>query len=247
MSIENAIKDVITESLEKGIIERLVAENLEKGINKSLENLLGSYGDITKVIEEKIKSVMISQLSSYDYSKYIVKLDCVLTEILKRTSLDNKNILTNFKELMVNHEFPKVVKLSDIFEKFKKHVAENVETTGLEVEYDDGPSFECVSVTMEVEHEDKRSWSSSSFEYAKVIFECEHDEDLNLEIRLSKFMDYGWELSTEFDTSIKSLRYLDDLKIYFLKLNQNGTKIEIDEDDLSDEVRPEKEPEVSFS
>ncbi|WP_169727716.1 hypothetical protein [Acetobacterium malicum] len=39
MSIENAIKDVISESLESGMIERLVAENLEKGINKSLENL----------------------------------------------------------------------------------------------------------------------------------------------------------------------------------------------------------------
>jgi len=30
MSIENAIKDVITQKLEEGIIERLVAENLEK-------------------------------------------------------------------------------------------------------------------------------------------------------------------------------------------------------------------------
>jgi len=246
MDIENAIKDVITAKLADGIIERLVAENLEKGINKSLENLLGSYGDVTKVIEEKIKGVMIGQLSSYDYSKYIVKLDCVLTEILKRTSLDNKNILTNFKELMVDSEFPKVVKLSDIFEEFKKFVAKNVDTSKLEVEYDDGPSYEYVSITMEVEREEKRQWSTSSFEYAKVIFECEKDEDLNFEIRLSKFMDYGWELSTEIDTSIKSLRYLDDMKIYLIKLNQSRAKIEIDEEDMSDEVRPEKEPEASF-
>ena len=99
---------------------------------------------------------------------------------------------------------------------------------------------------MEFEKEEKRSWSTSSFEYAKVIFECEKDEDLNFEIRLSKFMNYGWELSTEIDTSIKSLRYLDDMKIYLLKLNQSSAKIEIDEEDLSDEVRPEKEPEASF-
>ena len=247
MSIENAVKDVIAESLEKGMVERLVAENLEKCINKSLENLMGSYGDVTKVIEEKIKSVMINQLSSYDYSKYIVRLDAVLTEILKRTSLDNKKILENFKELMVDCEFPKVVKVSDIFEEFKKFVAEKVDTKDLEVEYDDGPAYEYVSVTMEVEYEEKRSWSSSSFEYAKVVFECEQDEDLNFEIRLSKFMNYGWELSTEIDTSIKSLRYLDALKIYLLKLNQSRAKIEIDEDDLSDMVRPNKEPEASFS
>jgi len=246
MSIKNAIKDVITAKLEEGIIEKLVAENLEKGINKSLENLLGSYGDVTKVIEGKIKEVMVNQLSSYDYSKYVVKLDCVLTEILKRTSLDNKNILTNFKELMVDYEFPKVVKLSDIFEKFKRYVAENVDTSELEVNTDDEPTYEDVSVTMEVEYEDKPSWSSSSFEYAKVIFECKNDENLNFEIRLSKFMDYGWELSTEIDTSIKSLRYLDDLKIYFLKLNQSSAKIDIDEDGLHDDVEVEAKPEASF-
>lgn len=246
MSIENAIKDVITTKLEEGIIERLVAENLEKGINKSLESLLGSYGDVTKVIEAKIKDVMVAQLSSYDYSKYIVKLDCVLTEILKKTSLDNKKMLENFKELMVDYEFPKVVKVSDIFKEFKKHVAKNVETKDLEISYDDGPTYEDVSVSMAVEYEDKPSWSSSSFEYAKVIFECEKDEDLNCEIRLSKFMDYGWELSTEIDTSIKSLRYLDELKIYLLKLNQSSAKIEIDEDDLGDDVEVEAKPEASF-
>jgi transcriptional regulator of heat shock response len=246
MSIENAIKDVITESLEKGMIERLVAENLEKGINKSLENLMGSYGDITKVIEKKIKDVMVKQLESFDYSEYVVKLDCVLTEILKKTSLDNKKILENFKELMVDYEFPKVVKVSDIFEEFKKYVSKNVETKGLEIDYDDGPTYEHVSVTMEVEREEKRSWSSSSFEYAKVVFECEKDEDLNFEIRLSKFKDYGWDLETEIDTSVASLRHLDELKIYLLKLKQSSAKIEIDEDDMEDTVEVEKEPEVSF-
>lgn len=247
MSIENAIKDVITESLEKGLIERLVAENLEKGINKSLENLLGNYGDITKVIQEKIKSVMIGQLESYDYSEYIVKLDCVLTEILKKTSLDNKKILENFKELMTDQDFPKVVKLSDIFGEFKKFVAKKVDTDKLEVDYDDGVSYENVNVTMEVEHEEKRSWSSSSFEYAKVIFECEKDENLNFEIRLSKFMKYPWSLSVEIDTSIESLRRLDDLKIYLLKLKQSGANIEIDSDYLEDDdVEVEAKPEASF-
>lgn len=247
MSIEDAIKDVITAKIEEGMIERLVAENLEKGVNESLKKLLGSYGDVTKVIEEKIKDVMVKQLSSYDYSKYIVRLDSVLTEILKRTSLDNKKILENFKDLMVDHDIPKIVKLSDIFEQWKLHVAKNVDTSKLEVNYDDGVSYEMVEVTMEVEHEEKRSWSSSRFEYAKVIFECEKDEDLNFEIRLSKFMKYPWSLSLEIDDSIRSLRYLDDLKIYLLRLKQADARIEIDKEDLSDEVEPEKEPEASFS
>ena len=246
MSIENAVKDVITESLGNGMIERLVTENLEKGINSALGSLLGRRGDITDVIEGKIKEVMVKQLESYDYSKYVVKLDHVLTEILKSTSLDHKNILDNFKELMTDREFPKVVKLSDIFEEWKKSVAKEVDTSNLEIDYDDDVSYEMVEVTMEVEHEEKRSWSSSSFEHAKVIFECEKDESLNCELRISKFMEYGWELSLRENHSIESLRHLDEFKIYLMKLNQSTSKIEIDEDDMNDEVEVEAKPEASF-
>ena len=246
MNIENAIKNVIDDSLESGMIERLVAENLEKGINKSLENLLGSYGDITKVIEKKIKDVMVKQLEGYDFSKYLIKLDCVLTEILKETSFDNKKILGNFKELMTENEIPEVVKLSDIFKEFNKFVAEKVDTSDLEVNYDDVPHYEYVDTTMTVEYDEKPSWSSSSFQYANVVFECKEDEKLNFEFRISKYRVYPWSLSTEIDSSISSLRYLDDLKIYLLKLMQSGARIEIDSEYLEDEVMPEQEPEATY-
>jgi len=220
MSIEKSINDVITAKLAEGIIEKLVAENLEKCINKALENLMGSYGDITKVIEDKIKAVMIKQLEGYDYSEYIVKLDAVLTEILKHTALDHKKMLDNFKKLMTDREFPKVVKLTDVFEEFKKYVAKAINTSNLEVNTDDRPSYEWVSVTMDVEYEDKRSWSD--FQNARVIFECEKDENLNLELRISKFREYPWHAFMDVDTSIKSLRNLDEFKIYLLKLGQEG-------------------------
>lgn len=77
MSLENSIKDVIANKLEDGTVEKLVSEQLEKGVTNALDNLFRSYGDITKVIEEKVKSVMVPYLVSYDYSQYIVKLDSV--------------------------------------------------------------------------------------------------------------------------------------------------------------------------
>jgi len=245
MNIEESIKDVITTKINEGLIEKLVAENLEKGINKSLENLLCSYGDVTNVIESKIKDVMIKQLSSFDYSKYVAKLDHVLIEILEHTSLDNKKILENFKSLMIDVEFPKVVKVSEIFEQYKQYVTENIDTEDLEICYDDEPSYEYVSVSMEIEYEDKRLWSR--FKNAKIIFECEEDEKLNYEVYLSKFQEYPWALSFKTDTSIESLRYLDEFKIYLLKLSHSGSKIEIDENNLEDDVKPEATPEATFN
>ena len=244
MSIENAINGVIAEKMGDGTVERLVAENLEKGINKALESLLGGYGDITKIIEKKIKETMVQQIERFDYSDYVAKLDFVLIEILKNTTLDHKKILSNFKELMTETVFPKVVKVSDIFEQFKKYVAKEVDTSELKVAFDDGAYYETVRVTLEVEREEERSWSSSKM--AKVVFECEKDEDLNASIRLTKFLEYPWRIDVEIDSSLNSLRRLDDFKIYLLKLNQSGAEIEMDLDFDEDDVRPETEPEPSF-
>jgi len=245
MSLENAINEAITSKMGDGTVERLVADNLEKGINKALESLFGGYGDVTKIIEKKIKESMVDQIERFDYSAYVAKLDHVLIEILKNTTLDNKKILSNFQNLMVETNFPKVVKLSDIFEEFKKYVAKAVDTSKLEVVFDDGVSYEHVRITLEVEREEERSWSS--FEKVKVVFECEKDESLNTSFHLSKFREYPWNVELDIETSISSLRRLDDFKIYLLKLKQSVVDIEIDLENDEDDVYPDAKPEASFS
>lgn len=244
VNLENSIKDVISKKIEDGIIEKLISEQLEKGINNALENMFRSYGDVTKLIEEKIKSVMVPYLGSYDYSDYILKLDTILVEILKNTVLDNKQILENFKDLMLPEEI-KEIKVSDIFSKWMEYVAKKVNTSGLEVEFDDGPEYEYVDVTMEVVYDEERSWSN--FKYATIVLECEHDEDLNREIRISQFMSYGWEINAGPIANISSLRRIDEFSILLMRLAQSGTKIIIDEDYAEEGVRPDEEPEASFS
>lgn len=246
MNIENAIKGVIEQKLQEGIIEKLVAENLEKGINKALESLLGHYGDVTKVIEKNIKEVMVEQLSKYDYSKYIVKLDYVLNEILKSTVLDHKKILQNFKAFMTDVDIPGVIKVSEIFNKYCKYVAANVDTSGLEVNTDDTPSYETVEVSFEIQEHEKRYWSSYS--EATMFFECEKDERMNFEVKLRKWKDDSpWRLFLDESCDIAALRHLDEFKIYLMKLAQNSVRIEIDSWCKNEEVQPEQEPEASWS
>lgn len=244
-NVEEAIAGAIDAKLKDGTVERLVSEAMEKCIKKALDDLIGHFGDINKTVKEKLQAVMSPQLEGYDWAEHVVKLDAVLTEILKNTTLDHKKMLENFKELMVNQELPKVIKLSDIFEQFKKKVAKEIDTSNLEVNTDDRPSYEWVSVTMEVEEEEKKSYSS--FQYARALFECEKDENMNFELRLTKFDNYPWHISVDIDTSISSLRRLDGFKIYLLKLQQARTDIEIDTNFMEGEVEPEAEPEVTFS
>lgn len=244
MNLENSIKDVIAQKLEDGTIERLIAEELEKGIRKSLEDLFSWRGDAHKVIEEKIKSVIVPYLKNYDYSKYILKLDSVLVEILKNTTLDNKKMLENFKEL-ASYETVKEIEVSEIFDKWMDYVAKKINTSNLEVVYGDGVSYENPEVTLEVEYSEDRSWSS--FKDAKIIFECEKDEEMNVEIRLKKFREYNWTITSQSIHDISSLRYLDEFQIFLMNLAQSGTKIIIDTEYEDVEVEVETEPEPIFS
>ena len=248
MSLENGIKDIITKKLEDGTVEKLIGEQLERGIQKALDNILGNYGDVTKVIEEKVKSVMIPYLEGYDYSKYIVKLDSVLVDVLKSSALENKKLLTNFKELMVADEKKKSIKSSELFEKWKEYVQKNIKTSDLEVEYDDGPSYEAVEVTLTVDEDNSRSWSS--FEYATLVLECEKDEDMNFAIRLSKYnkgKDAKWDISYDTTHNIRSLRYLNEFEIFLMKLDQNNTTLEMDTTDDCGDITPDAEPEASYN
>lgn len=248
MTIENSIKDVISTKLEDGTIEKLIGEQLEKGVINALDSLFRSYGDVTKVIEEKVKSVMVPYLEQYDYSKYIVKLDSVLVDVLKSASLENKKLLTNFKDLMQVEEKMKSIKLSELYEKWMDYVAKNVKTDDLEVQYDDGVSYESVDVRFEVDYNESRKWGS--FEYAVLTFECEHDEEMNFTISLSKYnkgSDKGWDIRYDQEHNLKSLRHINEFEILLMKLSQNYTTLIIDEDSGSDDVRPEAEPEATFS
>ncbi len=244
MNLESSIKDVINKKLVDGTVEKLVEEHLQKGVTKALESLFSSYGDVTKVIEGQIKSVMVPYLEAYDYSEYLTKLDSVLVDVLKNTALENKKLLTNFKDLMT-HEDRKEIKVTDLFEEWKKYVRKNVDTDGLEVDYDDSPSYEYVEINMNVSYDDERSWSS--FDYATLVFECEHDEDMNFAIRLSKWEKRdSWNMRFDAKHDISSLRHLNEFEILLMKLDQNGVSLILDSDYESDEVEPDKEPEATF-
>lgn len=250
MNLENSIKDVISKKMQDGTVEKIVEKELVNGVTNAVGNLFRSYGDLTKIIEEKVKSVMIPYLETYDYSEYIIKLDSVLVEVLKSSALENKRLLENFKELMTEEEPDKTIKLSDIFESWKKQVAKEIETDDLNIDYDsDEPTYENVEVSFEVIIDESPSWSS--IERATVVFECEHDEKVNTEFRIIRSKDVdgeAWTITYDHPIyNINSLRHLNEFDIFLMKIRQNFTKIILDDKFGEDVVTPEAMPELSYS
>lgn len=153
----------------------------------------------------------------------------------------------NFKEFMTDPaEISKSIKLSEIFQKYCEFVAGNVSTGNLEVNTDDGtPEYEMVTATLEVDESKKEVWSN--YTSCQLYLKCEEDEEMNTEINLMKWREKPYQISLDGKLDISSLRHLDSFFIFIMKLAQNNTSIEIDTYRETEEVRPEAEPEASFS
>jgi len=245
MTLEKAIKDVLAEKMTDGTVENLVGDYVEKGIERALSDLFGSYGDVTKIIEKKLKEVMVPQIENHNFSRYLIKLDAVLTELANVTSLENIKILDNFQTLMEKPS--RQISATEIFEKWMKFASDDIETDGLDIDYDDRPTYESVEVSMSFESLESPSWSS--FENGQLTFECEHDKELNFVIPVQKWKrhDEYWTVTDLQDIDINSLRNLSQFEVFARSLKQNHSQIKIDTDYETDYVEPTAEPEADWS
>lgn len=248
MDIEKEISGAIEKKLNDGTIEQIIAEKFEECISNTAESLFRTYGDIGKLISVKLKEILLPAIERHDFSDYLVKLDSILSEIVNATALqDNKKILENFKELMIEEE-RKYIKISELFELYCKYVAEHVETTGLDVVYEDDVHYESVRVGIVIE---KKEFKSLTSEHATITFACDEDEDLNCSARLYRFpridkKDY-WDIRADGEINIKSLRYMNEFLVFINKISRSGCQIEIDKWEFEEYVQPEKEPELTYN
>ena len=239
---------IASESLSSDEVGEIVKEKFMNALENAIENAF-RWGDAENAIEKKVKEVMVPYIESYDFSEYLPKLDSVLTEIVNSDfCIGNKKVLENFKNLMIEPT-QKEIKLTDLFKAWIKQCEKDIDTDGLCIEYDDAVSYQSVDCEMRFELEDKPSWSS--MQRAVITFENEHDEKLNVEILVSKWIwDNGKEepytLSAYKDLTISSLRYLSEFEVLLLRLSRAGTAIIIDEEYDDGYIQPEKEPEAEF-
>lgn len=244
MSFEENISTIIQEELKGELIERVVQEQLEKCVRNAVDELFGNWGSCKKIIEKKIEEVMIPQLEKYNYGAHILKLDEVLTQVLKQTTLDNNKVLSNFEEF-ITAERIKEVALSDIFNKYCDVVAENVDTTNLKVNFEDGVSYEPVTVNMEVDISEREY---SKYTTCNIYLSCDEDDSLNISFQIMKERTRTcYWISSDMSIDLASLRYVNEFQLYIMNLKQSVANIYLDTRGESETVIPTEEPEPTFN
>lgn len=124
-----------------------------------------------------------------------------------------------------------------------------MDTDGRDVQVDDGVYYDPMEVNFEVIEEEDRSWSCFDSAILELsVDEEEQQEKLNRTIRLDHYKNgkEGWDIISEFNPDITSLRYLDDFDVYLLKLQRANVKLILDKKSDWDSVISENEPEATY-
>lgn len=247
-NFDEDIKRITDEILQDGTVEKIIREKITNGFEAAIESSF-NYGKLRDAIRKKTDEILVPVIESYDMDGYIVKLDTVLSEIVNSTALvENKKILENFKNLMTEPEM-KTITVTELFEQYKLYVAKEMDTYGRDVQVDDIAYYEPMEVNFEVIEEEKRSWSCFNRAVLELsVDEEEQQENLNRTIRLNRLNGEkkGWDIISEFNLEINSLRYLDDFDIFLLKLQRANVKLILDKKSDWDSVISENEPEATY-
>lgn len=246
-NFDEDIKRIANEMLEDGTIEEIIKAKVKESFERAVADSF-RWGELSNAIDKRIKSVLVPYIENVNLDDYIVKLDTILAEIVNSTALqDNKKILENFKELMI--ENPKEIALTDIFKAYKKFVAANMEINSREVSFDsEEPEYEPIEVEYQFASEiEERRWSI--YKYATVDFivnESDQENELNKTIRLREFEEYGWKIVSEPCVNIDSLRNMSEFEVILNRLSRAGAKIIIDREYDDDVVYSDEKPEPTF-
>lgn len=249
-NFDEDIKRITEEVLSDGTVEAKIREKIVKGFESAIDDAF-RWGDLEKAIKERVKTVLVPFVENYNMDEYLVKMDTVLTEMVKQSALvDNKRMLEHFQFMLAVPE-KEEIKLSELFEQYKKFVARNVETSGRHASFDSGePEYDPMEVRFYFEEEESRSWSS--FRYATVDFTVDEEgqqDELSRTIRLSRWENEkkeGWEIRTDTHADIYSLTHMDEFDLLLAKLQKADVRVIIDEEDDFDSVYSESKPEPTW-
>lgn len=232
MALEEQILSQMKSYLNSEEVTEKIGNAVKKATDDVIQDLFTSYNSpVKKIINDSLKSGLLKQMEKEDYSKSVVSLELLVRQVIKQASAENNNTLKRFED-WATFEPPEKVKTSEIFEKYLKFVEENIDTSELEVEFEDGPSFDGGVANMEID-----ILSNSK----KVKLTCENDESLNREFEIFDFGKTIWLREGN-----QSLRMVDEFEFWLRNLEANKVKVEIDETTIEEDVEVEEEPEPNY-
>lgn len=262
---QKTVQEIINAKLTGGAIEKALDHKFDDMMKSVADDLFSGYGDVTRAIKKKLSERMTPYVENYDFGEHAVKIEHLLNNLMKNLTHNEDRLIQNMNVLF-GTEPVKTLKTSELFKKYTDYLADNIDTSKLEVDLDDGPHYNDLIACLRTESTDHLSGST---ERKELTFTCEQDDDARIVIVLRRWtdmMDKAWHIEriqhgdsewettrnksdlTMLDTPMNNLRDLNSLDTFLLKLYYDRTELVIDQEDITDEdIEVSAEPEADFN
>lgn len=155
---EQTLKAVFGKALEQYVqsenFNEMMTKHMAAAFSDSFkETLDGWNAPAKKIIEEKMKEMIIPTIEKYDFNRFQTKLTAALDEMAKMNLGPMGKIGMRFRESI--KPIPEYLKMSDFFTMYCDVYAKEMDVEDVEVNFDDRPTYESADVQyefMEDEH-----------------------------------------------------------------------------------------------
>lgn len=230
IDITKIVQDKIDSLQAEGVVEKAITETFEKSIVKAVTDALDSY-ELKRNIEKKVSEQVSKVVADLDFQCYNSFMIEKMSQILNETCREDicEKIEKKFKDLFLCQTAE--IKLSSIFEKFRKIACEDVEESEKYDRCDEGwhCKFEQSDygwINCELDYEDKshnyRSDSAISFTVHR------NWEDKSIGTIGSLYLD-GQGIEKKF-----KFGHLNDVELLLVQAAMNEIPIIIDVEDIDD-------------
>lgn len=246
--MQDIINRVYENKLKDGTVERIVSEHFDKMIGDICNSQMGWNGEAKKALEERLKPLMLEAIEGSDLSALVEKITMAINAGIKGSPLEGFNDLISgtkrlfgANEIISKYKGRKSVSVSDIFAEYQEFISKQYTESDFETSeilYDDGKGA-YVDCSMSVEDDTERySFRKNGYIVELTNEKSSDDKSTDIKFRLSWNYDNSrLHIESDFRSlSISDLRYMPPFILFLSWLENDYTKIELDERDDSESV-----------
>lgn len=233
IDISKIVNDKLDQLETDGTIQKAIEESLEKSILSAVTSAVTGYlfkFQIEKQIEEAVGGIA-GKCGLSSYNGFIAQKAAEIVQNMYTKDISEKVQKSLNDTLIRRYEN---VKLSEIFDKYRKWVRENT---------DEGDKYERQHFTCELDESDDGHWKKLICRFADKPLEntALYKERGEIEVRFFVFGDKQkssisslWINSRDMKSSIK-IGSLTDFEAFLVSLYYNQTEIELDTNDVDED------------
>lgn len=180
-SLNDLVNKVIDDKLASGEIYDVIAKKVDNVIETAISDIFSSYRDtsLSKLLKEELEPILGAAIKNANLSKNISLLTTLIDKLCDdREMLSISRPSHVFDDLLgKNEKLPKIIKLSEIFEKYTKWLENELESLSFDkdnLDFDDGYAYVEFDIELDSlnDDEDERrehTWYSDSNRHGYIL------------------------------------------------------------------------------